>query len=766
MGENADEGRVFVYLSDGSAGITQRWADTSAYTPVILKGNGDSGARFGTAMANAGDLNDDGFNDVVIGAPLTDGGRGAVYVYHGGSPMSDKFKQKILASDITNAQLEYFGQSLQGNVDLDGNEYPDVAVGAPKSDSIAIFRSRPVAKFTGTNVFTVKDIDIFKCLKKPERNCTQAQFCLTVNGKNIESTVAVDIKLKLDPKFNRLTFNDSSVVKSYSNFKLIKGKPNCETVYLKVADSVDNYNDPLTSVLEYDLTEEHKNIALSSISDPDLDHFVKAEANFQKNCGTGGTGVCVYDLEMSATYELPASDLQVVGSKNITDLSANRTRLAVAAESNDVAINVKGVVKNLQQTAFDAQVEVLFDESLSWNEITSASNCIKDKGGKVVKRGKMNVKVIEYTSAAYGNILKEGEECKFDIKFTWSQLRLKGTTKKVDISLLASTKVTTTTKNKNHDKDLKNDEVKISFPVVYRSDADLKSRIIGDVGAIFNVTTQSKSISRVEEIGEGVSSVKLTYEVKGNGYSNIPRSKLSISYPAKFQSNGTEFPLLYLYELKCEGQSNDKASVPECVCDMSKVNKYKLITPAINRADLNTTKNHTLLVNPELMRFPPGGNVIDCKDPTTKAKMCESFSCQINDLGGEAELVNVVAKYRVYTPTFTFKTNVTEQVVMKAVISYNTEDTKNHLSKNAESVTSLTLQRIIKAELYIAPQVVPNTNQIWIYIVAIVGGLILLILAVFGLYKCGFFNSKYAQKKEQLEWQDAGGDDGPSPDEA
>ena len=57
------------------------------------------------------------------------------------------------------------------------------------------------------------------------------------NFSSSSSFAAVDIKLKLDPKFNRLTFNDSSVVKSYSNFKLIKGKPNCETVYLKVAVS-------------------------------------------------------------------------------------------------------------------------------------------------------------------------------------------------------------------------------------------------------------------------------------------------------------------------------------------------------------------------------------------------------------------------------------------------------------------------------------------------------------------------------------------------
>ncbi|NXE57320.1 ITA10 protein, partial [Casuarius casuarius] len=40
-------------------------------------------SRFGYALAAVPDLNHDGFNDVVVGAPLEDGHRGAVYVYHG-----------------------------------------------------------------------------------------------------------------------------------------------------------------------------------------------------------------------------------------------------------------------------------------------------------------------------------------------------------------------------------------------------------------------------------------------------------------------------------------------------------------------------------------------------------------------------------------------------------------------------------------------------------------------------------------------------------
>lgn len=40
-------------------------------------------ARFGFAMGALPDLNQDGFADVAVGAPLEDGHRGALYLYHG-----------------------------------------------------------------------------------------------------------------------------------------------------------------------------------------------------------------------------------------------------------------------------------------------------------------------------------------------------------------------------------------------------------------------------------------------------------------------------------------------------------------------------------------------------------------------------------------------------------------------------------------------------------------------------------------------------------
>ena len=42
--------------------------------------------------------------------------------------------------------MKTFGYSLSGGLDLDGNQYPDLIVGAYKSDAVVYLRSRSVIK--------------------------------------------------------------------------------------------------------------------------------------------------------------------------------------------------------------------------------------------------------------------------------------------------------------------------------------------------------------------------------------------------------------------------------------------------------------------------------------------------------------------------------------------------------------------------------------------------------------------------------------------
>jgi hypothetical protein len=118
-------GSAFVYYGS-SVGI-----DFSRET-ILTASDGVYDARFGQAVAGAGDVDGDGFDDVIVGAqyhstPLDYAG--SAYVYYGGKTgVEVASEQKLLGSDTT--EDSYFGSGVDGGADLNGDGYADVVVGS------------------------------------------------------------------------------------------------------------------------------------------------------------------------------------------------------------------------------------------------------------------------------------------------------------------------------------------------------------------------------------------------------------------------------------------------------------------------------------------------------------------------------------------------------------------------------------------------------------------------------------------------------------
>ncbi|GLV40343.1 Integrin alphaPS5 subunit [Carabus blaptoides fortunei] len=142
----------------------------------------DQGSRFGMAISSLGDINKDGFEDIVVGAPYYNDNRGVIYVYLGSkNGLSMDYKQRILGSDI-DPGLRGFGYSLSRGTDIDNNYYNDLAVGAYLSGHVVLLKSLPIAIINislklhpNHKVITVdsREIKIKCCLrynvtKKPE----------------------------------------------------------------------------------------------------------------------------------------------------------------------------------------------------------------------------------------------------------------------------------------------------------------------------------------------------------------------------------------------------------------------------------------------------------------------------------------------------------------------------------------------------------------------------------------------------------------------
>ncbi len=86
--------------------------------------DGVTGSEFGTAVANAGDVNNDGKADIVIGAPAGASGFGQVTVYSGANGA-------LLHTFTGDVFPDYLGFSVDGANDINGDGYADIIAGAP-----------------------------------------------------------------------------------------------------------------------------------------------------------------------------------------------------------------------------------------------------------------------------------------------------------------------------------------------------------------------------------------------------------------------------------------------------------------------------------------------------------------------------------------------------------------------------------------------------------------------------------------------------------
>ena len=112
-------------------------------------------SAFGYSLANGGDMNDDGFIDVFVGAPYYDDGEGAVFLYLGSADgLQSQYSQIIKPSTLNVLDdVRTFGWSLSPGRDMDGNGYPDIAIGAYQSGHVAFIRSKSIIDVVPSLIF-------------------------------------------------------------------------------------------------------------------------------------------------------------------------------------------------------------------------------------------------------------------------------------------------------------------------------------------------------------------------------------------------------------------------------------------------------------------------------------------------------------------------------------------------------------------------------------------------------------------------------------
>ncbi|XP_067235336.1 integrin alpha-11 isoform X2 [Chanodichthys erythropterus] len=171
-----EKGRIYIYsinsqgsfIPDGTLGPSEQTHDS----------------RFGAAMSALPDLNGDGFRELVVGAPLEDNHKGAIYLFYGRQKsIQPKYKQRIAGGDISPG-LRYFGRSVHGMMDVNGDKLIDLSVGS--LGAAVLLWSRSVVRVGISIHFEPSKINVFNkdCIRGGrEVSCMLANVCLNVTAQ-------------------------------------------------------------------------------------------------------------------------------------------------------------------------------------------------------------------------------------------------------------------------------------------------------------------------------------------------------------------------------------------------------------------------------------------------------------------------------------------------------------------------------------------------------------------------------------------------------
>jgi len=130
--------------------------EPEAMTQRFLNGF-NAGDKFGYSVSNAGDVNGDGYDDIIVGAREWGGAKGRIYIYFGGS-IFDSNPDVTISGAYIGAK---FGHSVSGAGDLNGDGYDDVVIGAPYDDNFGTDAGAAYVYFGGSEMDTILDVSLY-----------------------------------------------------------------------------------------------------------------------------------------------------------------------------------------------------------------------------------------------------------------------------------------------------------------------------------------------------------------------------------------------------------------------------------------------------------------------------------------------------------------------------------------------------------------------------------------------------------------------------
>ncbi|XP_012735236.2 integrin alpha-1 [Fundulus heteroclitus] len=494
MGPERDEqGQVYVYkLNERGTKFVHKFNLTpvnqsccTAHSDSCAIKNEPCGARFGTAIAAVSDLNLDGFNDVVIGAPFENDHRGGVYIYHGSNDrlLKEKYVQHIPAGGD---KVKFFGQSIHGIMDLNGDGITDVTIGGLGGASL--FWSRDVAELRASMKFDPNKINLqqAQCEHRGRKSaCVNISVCFHYHVKSDKKDVDLNAEIRYSITLDGLrakarasftnTDSDKSDRKTTKTFHIKDQEEKCMKETFIMSARLD-FRDPLLVSLDFGLVNEDQGPVLDESLPKSINKTIPLV-----DCGDHKK--CITDLSLKAEPS-EKSMLIKVNTKDKLEVSID--------------------IKNRKDSAYNTKVILSFSPNINYVKVEPEKECTPNH--------------TRVECAVGYPFLGSNAEDHFKVKFETDSSHIQ---ENIYIN------VTAVSDSEEHHSTLSDNNVQISIPVKYQP------------GVILNVypTDTHVTIEDDEEYSlkdndwMSFEEVNISYTVEKAGNTLTPPLHLTVTYP-------------------------------------------------------------------------------------------------------------------------------------------------------------------------------------------------------------------------------------------
>ncbi|NXS33471.1 ITA3 protein, partial [Pomatostomus ruficeps] len=677
-------GAVFVYMNE-AGGFQQ-------LPSLVLTGPSYSG--FGFALASIGDVNQDGFQDIAVGAPFE--GPGKVYIYHSSAEgLRDRPRQVISGSDLGPTEIKTFGYSLSGGLDMDGNSYPDLLVGS-LSERIVLLRARPVINILDkTFTVTPGKVDPAQCTP---RSCMTVTLCFSYNqsagdpGYKERITLQYTLEADKDRHPPRVRFAGSQSATYTGNFSMPDTR--CQSQELLLLDNVRDKLHPIVLSMNYSLLEKPRTFQLGPHSldafpvlNQDQSHENETKIEFQKECGSDNQ--CYSNLQLQSSFVTEQNQpLPRVNGTQVLQYSRDVRKL-------HLSINITNIPTTPWngEDAHEALLNVTVPPSLLPSSVRPSGACTFG----------------EMVLCELGNPFKRNQRAELTITFEAIGIMLD--TRELVVGLDLSTQST--------QEDLQPVLAKLLVDYSIQSSLSIASSHIQShfSGAVVG----ESAMKREQDVG---SPLAFDFQVttKGESLGTLGTILLGFEWPYEIP-NGKW--LLYPTEILVNG--NDTCHPPGGIINPLNLTLLQDQAPSRQRRELEPPEAGEPPVTLATGRRPRSEAVLSCSAGTTR---CVWFECPLL----HTQLPSTFSiRARVWNSTFIEefrdfdRVKVTGTATLFLRSQVPTITMRNHTVRFSVDVDS-ELQEEQPAEI-----------ALWLVLVSVAAGLLLLGLIILLLWKCDFF---------------------------